>query len=172
MGLKRLLIDVPALLASGASAERIECEYLYHRVNPGALSLLEVAEFASTCRHCREAFCVLACPKEALERLPSGVIKRHNMRCVGCKSCVLACPFGTIFPEVIAYVTTHCDLCLDQLAEDPGYVPLCARTAPPGTFVMSEIAAEDPAGHLHFVGEHIAVRAPSWRSKEGKEGRP
>ncbi len=168
MGLKRLFIDIPALLASGVPADRIECEYMFHRVNPGVFSLLEVAEFAAYCRQCKEAFCVIACPKEALERQADGTVKRYNMRCVGCKSCVLACPFGTIFPEVINYVTAKCDLCLNQLTEDPDYVPLCAKTAPPGTFVMKDIPEEDPKNYVYFAGERLAVRSPSWRSKEGR----
>jgi Fe-S-cluster-containing dehydrogenase component len=168
MGLKRLLIDVPALLASGVSVDRIECEYMFHRVNAGVFSLLEVAEFAAYCRQCQEAFCVIACPKEALERQPNGAVKRYNMRCVGCKSCVLACPFGTIFPEVINYVTAHCDLCLDQLAEDPDYLPLCVKTAPAGTFAMKALDGEDPKDHVYFAGEHLAVRSPNWRNKEGR----
>jgi len=168
MGLKRLFIDIPALLAAGAPVREIECEYLFHRVNPGAFSLLEVAEFAAYCRQCKEAFCVIACPKEALERQENGAVKRYNMRCVGCKSCTLACPFGTIFTEVINYVTAKCDLCLNQLDADPDYVPLCAKTAPRGTFTMKDLAAEDPKNHVHFAGERLAVRSPSWRRKEGR----
>lgn len=168
MGLKKLVIDIPALIASGVPADKIECEYLFHRGNPGAFSLLEVAEFAVTCRQCLEAFCVAACPREALEKQATGVIKRYNMRCVGCKSCVLACPFGTIFPEVINYVSAKCDLCLNQLSGNPDYEPVCVKTAPPGTFVMTEVGAEDPKAHLFLVGERLAVRSPSWLCKEGR----
>jgi Fe-S-cluster-containing dehydrogenase component len=166
MGLKRLFIDIPALLASGVPADGIECEYMFHRNNPGTFSLLEVAEFAAYCRQCKDAFCVAACPKEALERQENGAIKRYNMRCVGCKSCVLACPFGTIFPEVINYVTAKCDLCLNQMEENPDYVPACVKTAPAGTFAMKEIEKEDPENHIYFSGDRLAIKSPSWRHKE------
>lgn len=166
MGLKRLFIDLPALIASGVPAEQIECEYMFHRTNSGTLSLLEVAEFAAYCRQCKDAFCVIACPREALERQENGVIKRFNMRCVGCKSCVLACPFGTIFPEVINYVTAKCDLCLNQRHDHPDYVPACVKTAPPGTFTIKEIPQEDPQNHIYFSGEQVAIKSPSWRHKE------
>ena len=109
-----------------------------------------------------------ACPKDALERQQSGVVKRYNMRCVGCKSCILACPFGTLFPEVINYITAHCDYCLSQLKTDPEYQPLCVRTAPPGSFRMEEIREEDPEAHVYLVGEYAAVHSPSWRRKEGR----
>ncbi len=166
--MKRLFIDIPALLESGVSAEEIECEYFYHRRNPGQFSLLEVVEFAVYCRQCQDAFCVAACPKEALERQENGLIKRFNMRCVGCKCCILACPFGTIFPEVINYITAKCDFCLKQLEKDPDYQPLCVQTAPPGTFRMQEIDADDPLNQVFLVGEHLAIKSAHWRYKEDK----
>lgn len=166
--MKRLYIDIPALLEKGDSVEKIECEYFYHRQNPGQLSLLEVAEFAVYCRQCKDAFCVSACPKEALERQQDGLIRRFNMRCVGCKSCILACPFGTIFPEVINYVTARCDYCLQQLSEDPDYQPLCVKTAPSGTFAMKTIEAEDPENQIYFYGDHLAIKSHHWRQKEDK----
>lgn len=166
MGLKKLLIDIPALIDSGISAEEIECEYIYHRKNPGAFSLLEIAEFASYCRQCKDAFCVAACPKDALEHLESGVIKRWNMRCVGCKSCVLACPFGTIFPEVINYISANCDFCINQFEADPDYQPLCVKTAPPNTLKIVAMVNEDKKNHVYFCGENVAVKSPSWRMKE------
>ncbi|HDN58883.1 MAG: 4Fe-4S ferredoxin [Candidatus Neomarinimicrobiota bacterium] len=166
--MKKLLIDIPALIESGKSVEDIKCEYFYHRDNPGQFSLLEVAEFAVYCRQCKDAFCVLACPKEALEKMENGLVKRYNMRCVGCKSCILACPFGTIFPEVINYITAKCDYCLEQLKSNPDYVPLCVKTSPNGAFKMVDIEKEDPENNLFFYGEHLAIKSHSWRHKEDK----
>jgi len=166
--MKRLFIDIPAILESGITADSIKCEYMFHRKNNGQFSLLEVVEFSAYCRQCKEAFCVDACPKEALEHQESGLIKRYNMRCVGCKSCILACPFGTIFPEVINYVTSKCDYCLNQLEDNPDYQPACVKTSPENAFVMKEIEKEDSAKHIFFVGEHLAVRTPSWLNKEGR----
>lgn len=166
--MKKLYIDIPAIMEAGISAEEIQCEYMFHRNNNGQLSLLEVAEFAAYCRQCKEAFCVDACPKEALEHQENGMIKRYNMRCVGCKSCILACPFGTIFPEVINYVTSKCDFCLNQLNYDSEYQPACVKTSPNDSFVMKEIEKEDRAKHIYFVGEHLAIKSPSWLAKEGK----
>ncbi len=166
--MKKLLIDIPALIDSGVPADQIQCEYMFHRKNAGHFTLLEVAEFATYCRQCLDAFCVAACPKEALERLESGTIKRYNMRCVGCKSCALACPFGTIFPNVINYITANCDFCLNQLKENPDYQPLCTKTSPEGTMVMTELEAEKPDEHIYFFGDHLAIKSHSWRHKEEK----
>ena len=167
MGLKRLYIDIPVLMNSNVDMQEINCEYMFHQKNHGAFSLLEVAQFSAYCRQCKEAFCIDACPKEALEHRENGMIKRYNMRCVGCKSCVLACPFGTIFPEVINYVTSKCDYCLNQLEQNPDYEPACAQTAPTNSLVMKEVV-EDHKQNIFCVGNHLAVRTPSWLNKEGK----
>lgn len=166
--MKKLLIDIPELMKANVSAKDIQCEYFYHRENDGALSLLEIAEFAVYCRQCKESFCIDACPKDALEHREDGMIIRHNMRCVGCKSCTLACPFGTIFPEVMNYITSKCDLCLKKLEKKPDYVPKCVRTAPKNTLAMQEIDTEDPKQNLFFYGDHVAIKAHSWRFKEEK----
>ena len=164
--MKKLMIDIPALIDSGYPVEKIECEYMFHRKNEGVFSLLEVAEFSTYCRECKDAFCISACPNDALEHQENGMIKRYNMRCVGCKSCVLACPFGTIFPEVMNYVSSKCDLCLNQLEEHSDYVPLCVKTAPENTFTMVDIEKDDPENMIFLCGEHLVVKNPSWLYKE------
>ena len=167
--MKRLLIDIDKLLDNKNYSDKIECEYLYHPdENKGYISLIEIAEFAAYCRQCKHSHCVDACPKEALERTEQGTIKRYNMRCVGCKSCILACPFGTIFPEAINYVTSKCDYCLNQLLENPDYIPLCVKTAPDGCFQMTEIEKEDPKNNIFFVGKYLAIKTYNWRFKEEK----
>ncbi|RPI66382.1 MAG: 4Fe-4S dicluster domain-containing protein [Ignavibacteriales bacterium] len=168
MGLKKLFIDIPAVINSGVPADEIKCEYLFHNENHGAFSLLEVAQFAVYCRQCKDAFCVSACPREAIEHQENGTIKRYNMRCVGCKSCVLACPFGTIFPEVINYITSKCDFCLNQLNEYKEYSPACVQSSPPGGFTIREFEKEEPDKNIFFAGEHLAIKSHSWRMKEGK----
>lgn len=168
MGVKRLFIDIPAVINSGSPADKIKCGYLFHNRNNGAYSLLEVAQFAVYCRQCKDAFCVSACPREALEHLENGTIKRYNMLCVGCKSCVLACPFGTIFPEVINYISSKCDYCLNQLEENPDYIPACVESAPDNSFCIKEFESEEPGNNIFFSGEHLAIKSHSWRKKEGK----
>ena len=66
-------------------------------VGPAVLALRERATFELVCRRCEHASCVEACPFDALERGEDGIIKRHNMRCVSCKSCSLASSFGSSY---------------------------------------------------------------------------
>jgi Fe-S-cluster-containing dehydrogenase component len=164
--MKRLFIDLEQLLPQKAQLNTIQCEYLFHSQNKGEYSLLEAAEFAVYCRQCKDSHCVRSCPKEALEKQAGNLIKRYNMRCIGCRSCVLACPFGTIFPEVINYVTSKCDYCLSQLADNPDYVPLCVKTAPSGAFKMVETSGDFLGVNEFLVGDYLLVKTPNWRFKE------
>ncbi|MGE5558645.1 MAG: 4Fe-4S dicluster domain-containing protein [Bacillota bacterium] len=166
--MKKLLIHMEELLRHKEKIADIQCEYLYHVANKGDYSLLEIAEFSVYCRQCKNSHCVKACPRDALERQENNAIKRYNLRCIGCRSCVLACPFGTILPEVINYVSAKCDLCLNQLRENEDYLPLCAKTAPPQTLEMVERTEEKPQDSEFFVGDHLAVKTPNWRNKENK----
>ncbi|MFC3393846.1 formate-dependent uric acid utilization protein AegA [Brenneria rubrifaciens] len=69
---------------------------------------------AVTCRHCEDAPCASVCPTQALVRKDDS-IQIIKEKCIGCKTCVLACPFGAI--SIVANATTHvvtahkCDLC-------------------------------------------------------------
>ncbi len=67
------------------------------------------------CRHCEAPLCEAACPSNAIKILDNGVVKIFDNLCIGCKSCAIACPFGTIMPKIESYVDAKCDLCVANL---------------------------------------------------------
>ncbi|MAG33220.1 MAG: (Fe-S)-binding protein, partial [Deltaproteobacteria bacterium] len=87
----------------------------------------EQASFAPyTCFQCSEAWCMQACPTNAIDiDATSGAKVVIDDACVGCKLCVIACPFGTMFFEQQAEVASKCDLC----AGDPACVKSCPTNA-------------------------------------------
>ncbi|MEH0874211.1 formate-dependent uric acid utilization protein AegA [Pectobacterium cacticida] len=72
---------------------------------------------AVTCRHCEEAPCASVCPTQALIRKDNS-IHLIQEKCIGCKSCVVACPFGAMSmvtnPMDNRTVAHKCDLCIDR----------------------------------------------------------
>ena len=124
----------------------VRCSYNQHPSNVGIDALLEKIRFALICRRCEAAPCVNACPNEALEKVPSkrndaGILKRNNMLCTGCGTCAIACPFGTIYTDLIPYPSSVCDLCRERL-EDNGK-PLCVNTCSNGSIEYRDVRDDE-----------------------------
>jgi len=159
-----LLIDLDKCTECGRIREcAIECSYPFHPSNTGITAVREAAAFAGVCRRCEEGTCIDACPRDALERDEQGVVHRHNLRCISCGSCVLACPFGTIQLETIPYALSLCDVCEGRLA--PGELPVCIGTCPENALSFVDLDSLDDEW-VQRVTPGIAVRAVSWRLGE------
>lgn len=156
---KRLLLDMEK--CSTCKDMRCLCSYPYHPFNKGINALIEYAAFAIICRHCEEAPCVNSCPKDALEKQPNAALKRYNARCVSCKSCMLACPFGTIIPEMVPYLSSRCDLCVARLAQDEK--PLCVTSCPRGVLEYADVE-ESPEKNIYALNDNLAVHCVPWRA--------
>ena len=134
------------------------------------LSLRERATFELVCRRCAHASCIVACPFDALGRDDAGgVIKRHNLRCVSCKSCALACPFGTIYSELLPfYSVDYASACTVCMGETP---PSCVATCRHGALEYRVVGADEP--DVHIVDEFLAARVRKWvRHEPDVEGAP
>lgn len=83
--------------------------------------------FALQCRHCEDANCTKACITGAMQKDPvTGIVNNEEERCVGCWTCILACPYGAISRnEVGKKVASKCDLCSES-----GKVPACVVNCP------------------------------------------
>ncbi len=81
------------------------------------------------CNHCEEAACMLACPTAAIYREEeNGPVLFDVSRCIGCKMCVQACPFGVMTLSYDGKTALKCDLCIERLAQ--GLVPACVEGCP------------------------------------------
>lgn len=138
----------------------VQCSYMNHPENKGFDSLLEKIRFALICRRCELAPCIEACPRDALEKVPSetndaGILKRATMLCTGCGSCAVACPFGTVYTDLILFPSSVCDVCKGRL--EPGEKPLCVNTCKNGSIDYREIDVEKEKDHVE-VFEDIVVK--------------
>jgi formate dehydrogenase iron-sulfur subunit len=117
------------------------------------------------CMHCLQPACASACPVKALEKTSEGPVIYHKDRCIGCRYCMVACPFNitkfeyeTPFPYV-----RKCQQCYDRLQQ--GKIPACAEACPGGALTFGkraellEIAKtriyQNPDQYVHHIyGEH------------------
>jgi len=91
--------------------------------------------FAKTqCNHCQEPACASACFVKALKKDPSGAVVYDESLCVGCRYCMVACPFNMpayTYNDPLTPKVTKCTMCLPRTKEGklPGCVEICPREA-------------------------------------------
>ncbi|MCP4340771.1 MAG: 4Fe-4S ferredoxin [Desulfobulbaceae bacterium] len=158
---ERLFIDLDLCATGECKTCDIKCSYLYHPANNGIVSVAELASYFLVCRRCEEPHCVNACPVEALEQQKEkdNLLIRHNMRCVSCKSCSHACPYGTIYPETVPYIIHTCDYCFDRRKTRDE--PLCIQSCSYGALGLKKADSEMPE-NTFYVGENLIVHSTHW----------
>ncbi len=90
------------------------------------------------CRHCEDAPCVAVCPSGALKKNAPGypVLFKREL-CIGCKQCVMACPFGVVTVDRGGKHVLKCDLCVDRLKV--GQRPACAEACHTGALRYQDL---------------------------------
>jgi len=112
--------------------------------------------FLVLCNHCQDAPCVRACPTKATFKQEDGIVAMDFHRCIGCRFCMAACPYGSRsfnfrdprpfiketnkkFPTRMRGVVEKCNFCSELLAE--GKQPACVE-ASKGALVFGDL--DDP----------------------------
>jgi len=91
-----------------------------------------------TCFQCDEAWCMNACPVNAISISAAGAKVVSPELCVGCALCVIACPYGTVWYEPETHKAVKCDLC--------GGEPACVAACPTGAIEFAKPADDDWIG--------------------------
>jgi Fe-S-cluster-containing dehydrogenase component len=108
-------LDVGPRLIKVVSLERVE---------NGKVELISVP---MSCFHCYDPPCLKVCPTKAIvQHKDSGAVLVNKTKCIGCKVCLLACPFGAPQLDNDGKMI-KCDLCIDRLQknEKPACVSAC-----------------------------------------------
>jgi len=161
----RLFIDLDICASEACKDCELQCSYNYHPINNGIFSVVELATYYLVCRRCEEPHCVNACPHDALEQQEDKekLLVRHAMRCISCRTCSHACPYGTIYPEYVPLLVHNCDFCLNR--RDRSGEPLCVASCSHGALSLRN--AEDELGENTFlVGDNLIVHSTHWEREK------
>jgi electron transport protein HydN len=117
------------------------------------------------CHHCEDAPCLRSCLTEAIKR-QDGVVVIDSKRCIGCRNCAIACPFGAVqvfsseeltesagscCPKKLVY---KCDLCIDKDK------PACVENCPNKALRLVDPVAEIEEKRINAINA-MGVSAPA-----------
>ena len=124
------------------------------------------------CMHCEHPACATACLVGAFQKTPEGAVVYDDNKCIGCRYCMVACPFG-----IPAYEWTDptpwvrkCTFCADRQAA--GLKPACVTTCPSGALQFGDkedLIAEahrridaEPGRYVDYIYGESEVGGTSW----------
>jgi Fe-S-cluster-containing dehydrogenase component/formate-dependent nitrite reductase membrane component NrfD len=115
------------------------------------------------CNHCDDAPCVAICPTKALFRRPDGIVDFDPKRCIGCKSCMQACPYDAIYIDPFTNTAAKCNYCAHRV--DMQLLPACVVVCPAKAIIAGDI--DDPHSEIHQLisRETVSVRKPEQGTK-------
>jgi Fe-S-cluster-containing dehydrogenase component/formate-dependent nitrite reductase membrane component NrfD len=108
------------------------------------------------CNHCDAAPCVTICPTVALYRRADGIVDFDGARCIGCKSCMQACPYDALYLDGDTGTAAKCNYCAHRI--EVGLEPACVIVCPEQAIVAGDL--DDPTSRIAtLVGrEPVQVR--------------
>lgn len=116
-----------------------------HRYQTGTYPDLKSTFVVNQCLHCDNPPCAEVCPTGATHKTAEGPVLVEYKQCIGCKYCIVACPYGArVFDEELN-VARKCTECADRLAA--GGKPACVETCLTGARVIGDL--DDPKSPIH-----------------------
>lgn len=125
------------------------------------------------CMHCNQPACASACLVKALEKMPEGPVIWHEDRCIGCRYCMVACPFNIpkFEYEKLVPAIRKCTLCYEQHVKK-GEPPACVQICPMGVMTsgkrgdLLELARSriyrNPEKYVHHIYGENEIGGTGW----------
>jgi Fe-S-cluster-containing dehydrogenase component len=141
-----------------------------HTYEVGEYPRCETVHFPKSCLHCQEPPCVPVCPTGAsYKREEDGIVLVDYDKCIGCKYCSWACPYGARELDPRQRVMTKCTLCIDRIYDESlpeeHRKPSCVLVCPTGARLFGDV--NDLNSEVSMViAEHGGYQLmPEWGTK-------
>lgn len=99
---------------------------------PQSISTLSMA-----CNHCEHPQCIVVCPAGAYSKREDGIVIQDHSKCIGCRMCIMACPYNAPVYDPKEGKTSKCNLCAERL--DAGLIPRCVEACPAKAIEAKEL---------------------------------
>jgi Fe-S-cluster-containing dehydrogenase component len=115
------------------------------------------------CNQCDDAPCVTICPTTALFKRKDGIVDFDSDACIGCKSCMQACPYDALYIDPATQTAAKCNFCSHRV--DQGLQPACQIVCPTQAIISGDL--DDPESPVSLIRarEVTQVRKPDQRTK-------
>lgn len=113
------------------------------------------------CNHCADAPCIEICPTVALHKRADGIVDLDRDRCIGCASCLQACPYDAIHIDDRHGTAAKCHLCAHRLEVD--LAPACVAVCPEEAIKVIDL--DDPETRSELSARGATVRKPERRTR-------
>ncbi|MDH5753414.1 MAG: 4Fe-4S dicluster domain-containing protein, partial [Deltaproteobacteria bacterium] len=110
------------------------------------------------CNHCENAPCVTICPVGALFTRDNGIVDFDKERCIGCRSCMQACPYDSLYIDPETKTSAKCNYCAHRV--EKGIEPSCVVVCPEQAITSGDL--DDPESGISRLVSHerVMVRKP------------
>jgi Fe-S-cluster-containing dehydrogenase component len=106
------------------------------------------------CNHCDNAPCVAICPTKALFKRKDGIVDFDSSRCIGCKSCMQACPYDALYIDPYSHTAAKCNSCAHRT--EIGIEPACVVVCPEHAIIAGDL--HNPSSEISRLIAHEPVR--------------
>ena len=115
------------------------------------------------CNHCTDAPCVTICPTKALFKRNDGIVDFDSSRCIGCKSCMQACPYDALYIDPYSQTAAKCNYCAHRT--EVGLEPACVVVCPERAIIAGDVHNQESEIAKLIAREPVRVRKPEQGTK-------
>lgn len=127
---------------------------------------IEKGEFPDTsrhfgvmrCNHCDAAPCVEICPTTSLYRRTDGIVDFDSERCIGCKSCMQACPYDALYIDPNSHTAAKCNYCAHRVERN--LEPACVIVCPTQAIISGDLDDSQSTIAAIVATQRVTSRKP------------
>ena len=111
------------------------------------------------CNQCNNPPCVRTCPTTATYKNKiNGIVQMNNKKCIGCKSCIMACPYDARYYNEEKGAIDKCDFCFESRLSKGINTPACVEACPSDVRIFGDLS--DPSSRVFQLVHQL--QRPVW----------